>query len=418
MQPAMLSTPLTPPTQFSNPGSPHEASSPIEASSSANLQHYNLIASPVSISDTGSGDHEEKIDTTARLHLHDTSDDDQDADMSDGGVPLSSSPVGVPLTKSISHAEELNAELDLLDVEVMGDDNFNDMFHDQTPISQTPPFFFSDIDDHPGHALDELMYEEPPQQAPGIPETQADLPGAMTNLSQQLQHIQEGQEHGEFAVFQDTQHGTENSTSPFQFVSAPQSNASLIDSTPSTTVQSHSQLLPILSVNGLGGYAVSPPLLETVETQPMVQTPVQPVPPNPSFQNIFHDGSDAVEDDNNSEADQADEVEDQHNMSLADFLTSWARASPWEEESRRRPRGPDLQSVLRQREIENLVPMERSDLQGERCDIQRIDWKDLGITRFEARQMRRQTYKNYMNLRGINTPAWHVSTYFITFLWQ
>jgi len=406
----MLSTPLTPPTQFSTPESPHEASLPPEVSSSENLQHYTSIATPVSISDTGLGDHEERLETASKSHRHDSSDDDQDTDMSDGGVPLLSSPVGEPLSMSISHAEELNAEMDLLDVEVMGDDNFNDMFHDHSPINQAPPFFFTDLDEQPDYVLDGLMYGGPPHLVPEVPETQAGLPAAMSNLSQQLQHIQEGQEHGDFAVFQDTQHATENSTSPFQFVSVPVPNASSISNIQSTTVLSHTQLIPILSINGLGGYAVSPPLLETVEMQPIVQTPVQPVPQVPPFQNVFQNNSDIMADDENSEADQVDEVEDQHNMSLTDFLLSWARASSWEEDSRRRPRGPDLQSVLRQRDMENLEPMERTDLQGERCDIQRIDWKDLGVTRFEARQMRRQTYKNYMNLRGSNTPAWHVST--------
>ena len=379
-------------------------------SSSENPHHYTSIATPVSISDTALGDREEGLEPKASSHIHDISDDDQDTDMSDGGVPLSSSPVAVPLTMTISHAEELNAEMDLLDVEVMGDDNFNDMFHGQSPINHDPPFFFSDMDGQPDHILDDFMYHGPLHLAPEPPETQADLPAAMSNLSQQLQHIQEGQQHGDFAVFQDTQHATENSTSPFQFVSIPIPNASSISNTQSITVQSHTQLLPILSVNGLGGYAVSPPLLGTVETQPVVQTSVQPVPQVPPFQNVFQDNSDVTVDDDNSEADQAGEVEDQHNMSLMDFLVSWARATSWEQDSRRRPRGPDLQSVLRQRDMENPEPMERSDLQGERCDIQRIDWKDLGVTRFEARQMRRQTYKNYMNLRGSNIPAWHVSS--------
>jgi hypothetical protein len=113
-----------------------------------------------------------------------------------------------------------------------------------------------------------------------------------------------------------------------------------------------------------------------------------------------------LEDDQITDADD-DAVDDQINLSFAEFLYNWAHSSLWEEDAKKRPRGPTLPAVESQREMKNTGPMTRKDLRGERCDIQRINWAELGVSRLEARQMRRQTYKNYTNLR---LPLrWHVS---------
>jgi hypothetical protein len=131
---------------------------------------------------------------------------------------------------------------------------------------------------------------------------------------------------------------------------------------------------------------------------------VPPQPPQPQqFASHFAIVDFALDD--VSEADQT-EVEDQSNLSLSEFLYNWGTTSLNNEESKRRPRGPDLPELYKQR-AETPAPVHRADLQGERCDIQRINWEKLGISRLEARQMRRQTYKNYTNLRF--SPQWHVS---------
>lgn len=94
-----------------------------------------------------------------------------------------------------------------------------------------------------------------------------------------------------------------------------------------------------------------------------------------------------------------DNMDDQINLSLAEFLYNWAQSTLREEDAKKRPRGPTIVAVESQRELKSTEPLMRSDLRGERCDIQRINWAEMGVSRLEARQMRRQTYKNYTNLR-------------------
>lgn len=76
-------------------------------------------------------------------------------------------------------------------------------------------------------------------------------------------------------------------------------------------------------------------------------------------------------------------------------------------DTKKRLKGPSLTELYKQRVLDTVKPIKRSQLHGELCDVQRINWKDLGVSRSEARRMRRRTYKNYMNLRFV--PQWHVS---------
>jgi hypothetical protein len=108
---------------------------------------------------------------------------------------------------------------------------------------------------------------------------------------------------------------------------------------------------------------------------------------------------------NSSDTD-PNEVDDQSNLGLGEFLYNWGVSTSLSEESRKRSRGPALPALYRQRS-EKLLPVQVSDLQGDRCDIQRINWKELGVSRLDARQMRRSTYRNYTNLRF--SHQWHVS---------
>jgi hypothetical protein len=97
------------------------------------------------------------------------------------------------------------------------------------------------------------------------------------------------------------------------------------------------------------------------------------------------------------------EGEDQNNLSLGDFLYSWAIVGV-ERISKKRRRGPNLSYVQELRK-EKPKEVKRSSLRGQHCDIQGLDWKRLEISRGDAREMRAQTYRSYVNL---TPPASHV----------
>lgn len=95
------------------------------------------------------------------------------------------------------------------------------------------------------------------------------------------------------------------------------------------------------------------------------------------------------------------------NHGLTDFLYRWARQSrpmpnmirqvgrfPW----------PNKINALSSKEV---TQFSYHDLDGDFCDMQGIDWDDLGVTRREARKRRFLTYKNYVNNEG--SDVWRVS---------
>lgn len=95
------------------------------------------------------------------------------------------------------------------------------------------------------------------------------------------------------------------------------------------------------------------------------------------------------------------QVEVSHdNMTLSDFLFRWSLTI--RSESRKANRGPRLERL---REFGTSMPTEirRTDLRGERCDIQGINWKKLEVKRRDARRMRIASYKNFHNL---TPPPW------------
>ncbi|KAG9247525.1 WD40-repeat-containing domain protein [Calycina marina] len=411
----MLSTPLTPPLQHHILGSPHSTGAPLKLEvSNLDLQQHHSIATPASLGDTGGQDYDDRPELaggspTYCIVYENPSDVDQDTSDGRAAQPPSSA-VFFPNTAA-SYAVELNEELDMLDTEAMGDENYDSMMQNQVSLW---PVDFPDNDPTDHVWDDEPMFDNgPPHQVPELLQIHADLPTAMSNLSQQLQHIQDGQEFGEFG-FPDMPYGTENSTVPFHFDSIPLPvlvpNASL-SNFQSSTVQHPGVSFPgAAGVSGLGVDGVSLPSSQTNE--PQVPLPASILPHAPQAHVYLHNSyifnSDELVDDGNSEAD-PDEVEEQYNMGLADFLNWWARrsSSSWEQEPRRRPSGPDHNSIVAQRDVEQLPPMETKDLQGDHCDIQGINWKELGVSRFEARQMRRRTFTNYTNLRSIVAGPWN-----------
>ncbi|KAH8603068.1 hypothetical protein B0O99DRAFT_588118 [Bisporella sp. PMI_857] len=293
----------------------------------------------------------------------------EDEDMSEGGVELSSSPYGEPLAMTLSHAQALNNELDMLDAELMGPENMADMLNEQFSNGYGQPIFHPDMP----HAQGLLSM-------PNLPVQPSDLPTAMSNLSQQLQQIQTEQEHGEFEAFPDAQHLAENTgvsgnVVPFM------SQQYELDMSLSASMEEGNE-------DGAG--QISLPLLN----QNAVQVTTMP---GPNLDGLDFPSSDIFLD-VILEADQP-EVEEQRNLNLEDFLTQWARATTWDEDPRKRSSGPLYPAILDQRDVQYLQPIERRDLQGERCDIQRLNWEKLGVSRREARQARQQTYSNYTNMR-------------------
>jgi hypothetical protein len=364
-------------------------------------QDHSTIAKPISDADMGLDGQDERPAVGDGLYDEALSDEDQD--MSDGGAAL---------TMTLSHAEQLNAELDMLDAEVMGSENLAGLLMDNHyhPIMiEDGPFNYYDsiADPQESDVYDEDMMDD--ALGPG-PVNLSNLPVAMSAVSQQLQHIQNGQGHANFTPPADAQHGgfQDNSTSPFIFHPLLTTNAGNTGGFAQMEFVSLADITSPQQQSVTLGSPTSPHLWGTEGWEPSPTMGVL-VPTQGHLTVTSHfPSSDMIvlEDDQITDADD-DAVDDQINLSFAEFLYNWAHSSLWEEDAKKRPRGPTLPAVESQREMKNTGPMTRKDLRGERCDIQRINWAELGVSRLEARQMRRQTYKNYTNLR---LPLrWHVS---------
>lgn len=215
-------------------------------------------------------------------------------DMSDGGAPLS---------MTLSHAELLNAEMDMLDAEIMGQDNLDEII--------TANQFASTVEEAFAESYFPGPYAASSNDVNMLGMNDTNLPATMSAVSLQLlQHLEDGQEHGESADEGD-------------------------------------------------GLNMAP---------------------------------------NN--------MQESTNYNLVEFLFSWNQSYSRNDETRRRPRGPAIPALIRQ-QSEKVAPMHLSDLHGDKCDIQRIDWTELGVSRLEARQMRRQTYRNYTSDQDATTRPWH-----------
>ncbi|TAQ83042.1 hypothetical protein B7494_g8634 [Chlorociboria aeruginascens] len=354
--------PLTPSVE-----DPHEA---IDTENGATLDietfphaiHREIsLAMSSNAASAGDSDAETKL---AQQSVSDESDEDQY--MSEGGIALTMTP---------SHAAQLNAEMDMVDVEVMGPANLlaffnNNLIHSNTAIDPLnypfagPQNFEEDL-----HAA----------STEGAVDNTS-LPAAMSEVSQQLQHLQDGQEHPPADASDDGFAHHSTSPSPLHDVSAnspvsavsvsieagPQVNSSQLTSGLAATEEWH-----------IMAFQVSPVELYSASSAPFI----------------------LWEDDMNSDADDF-EVEEQGNLHLGEFLYNWGISSARDEESRRRPvRGPRLPAIHQQRYASNLDPVHVRDLRGDICDFQRINWSDMGVSRADAIKMRRQTYRNYTTLR-------------------
>ncbi|KAK1246835.1 hypothetical protein MKX08_000637 [Trichoderma sp. CBMAI-0020] len=85
------------------------------------------------------------------------------------------------------------------------------------------------------------------------------------------------------------------------------------------------------------------------------------------------------------------------NYGLVDFLRSWAYGNvPLM--SLRLPR-PGIRRVLKQANS-GVERVHYRDLRANGCDMQGLDWDSMNTARYYAREIRRQTYRNYVNRLG------------------
>ena len=97
---------------------------------------------------------------------------DTDSDMSDGGVPF-----------TMSHEERLNAEMNDLDREIMGEENFNDLLNDNhTPVMD------GDVEFDPTTYQDNEMESSAAGDLLGT--ATLNIPAAFATVAAQIQSIQ------------------------------------------------------------------------------------------------------------------------------------------------------------------------------------------------------------------------------------
>lgn len=95
------------------------------------------------------------------------------------------------------------------------------------------------------------------------------------------------------------------------------------------------------------------------------------------------------------------------NLALPEFLRAWARFRVLHP----RPDDPGLTTLdvrrVRDEVHRKVHEVKYAELEGDRYDIQGLNWKALQTTRKAARERRRVSYKNYVNRDG--SDRWHVS---------
>lgn len=340
---------------------------------------------------------------------------DEDQDMSDGDVILAT---------TSSHDEPLNSELDAIDSEIMGPENMEALFlesniqsnlnYHNTPFHYPPhsaQYFPDEYSDYLEQA-DEGMLNG---SLPAAPDT-ASLPEAMSQVSEQLQHIQDGQAHGGFGDGLEEQQAhfhQENSIESLPLPFSPNFDAEISEELPQSNFVSMFDVSTFNPPAVAVGSTNAPHLWDTEGWTPSPATDV--ISSHDHEGHFLFSSSQAAtgDDDATSEADQ-NEVDEQFNLSLWDFLLRWDISFPTNGNSKKLPRGPDIASV-REQHMNKPRTIQISDLNGEKCDIQGINWDELRVSRLAARQMRRQTYKNYTNLRI--TVQRHVSDAYLSGHW-
>ncbi|CAH0001068.1 unnamed protein product [Clonostachys byssicola] len=91
------------------------------------------------------------------------------------------------------------------------------------------------------------------------------------------------------------------------------------------------------------------------------------------------------------------EITGSQNYGLLDFLRYWARYG-----ANHQKKDPDFQIPNIHRMMDHISRsvsrVSYSDLNGDKCDMQGLDWESMGVTRTTARITRNKVYKNYTNI--------------------
>jgi hypothetical protein len=398
----MLQNPLTPPYGDSTATS-HNIENVLRADteSVADSSVFNaMISTPTS--------NTSKHETPAMEDGEDSDDSiEEDQDMSDGGATLTMSHTYIQ--QQNTGLAQLQGGLDGLEEhidEAGAEDLYGLESGSASPSSITPTTLHVESVSNavPSNVNGPSMDIDQPPAILG----HAVLPTTLSAVSLQLQHLQDGLVHMEAEMAADDQEGAFANipsnpsfplflTSPFTSLAESSAFSSTgAASDMDTSAAGESQNL----MNSQGVVHAPPPdsILWEETAFPYMGAEVETTAIPPQHPPPFLDIPDNV-----SDADQ-DDVEDHYNLSLGEFLYNWGRSAQLSDQHRKR-RVPHLSSVIKQREIEILEPVRRSDLQGEICDVQRINWAELGVSRREAKEMRMRLYNNYRNVR----PGHHIT---------
>jgi hypothetical protein len=331
--------------------------------------------------------------------LYHASDDDEDAEMSDGGVQID---------MSSAHTQQLNNEMDMVDAEVMGpynvaaittsttfhtgilqDDDSSEDFTEYTPEEDTAESSYDIAEE------DELDHED---EDDGFVPQAAHISDPMSAVSQQLQSLQDVQEDDEFPTSA-MLHGSDQHHSINPFPSLPpisellddQDSLPVLHDAPSTVYHSGAPAPgSLLGVNIAGQGLDLGQISSDVDWG-------------------GHWDSDGEGDEDSVTHANTLQVDDAHALDLRNFLYAWVHWSTNQKSSSKKKRKKEeFPNIAYLDLLSEELPIEtcRSDLHGDVCDFQGLNWTKIEVERIEARRMRLRTYKNYTNLK---IPVWHVS---------
>ncbi|TGO15471.1 hypothetical protein BTUL_0040g00790 [Botrytis tulipae] len=431
----MLSAPLTPPYGDSADNIENDSTNGRMLTGGSDSSYTNqpfALATPTSTSSMMFNESSEEYTPGGRSFSEDMM-EDSDQDMSDGGAPLTTIP---------SHAEEPTTDMDPGDSENTYNNDPVGLHDDSQSQLSANPFYtqsFLEEFDMPSE-LGGSLYPYGAYIPLPLPEAinTTDLPAVMSEVSQQLQHIQDGQEHGDSESAPDEHHDMfinhNQSTPPASYVQTILMPDSLFEEDESLItwydLSAGGALLALAAIleedeesvdQGIDYVAPHEVYHDADHVAPYKTdqdvdhvTPYETdqdadhVTPYETDQDVDHVIPHENDLDINHDAHNLDEtvanqaqVDRQSNMNFGGFLRDWATSFARRGTNNSKPSQAAITAHIL---AENFEPMRRCDLQGEECDIQRIDWTDLGVTRLEARQRRRAIYKNYTNLVYPNRP--------------
>ncbi|KAH6671275.1 WD40-repeat-containing domain protein [Halenospora varia] len=390
----MLPNPLTPPHNDSpSTFETYDGATVAMETNAGPISTGIFVTTPVSVGTDFEAQHESLYtDSLPVLHSYTSNDDDQD--MSDGGAPLSF---------AFSNMQQVNAGMNQADIALgIGPEDFTGLLHNAQYSAADDEDIYFNPDSFPSpDGYDQDMpdpivdFGEADIVHPVM--NNANLPTSMSEVSLQLEQLQGQQQHADLEMAPEEHGGIQHlGTPPLPLPCIPplietdngSGSVAQVDYISLAEVSSMNDIPPATAAAGL---QANPHIWETDESATISTLDSLVADMNQDAELLeWGDGSDA-------DADEL-EVPDHRNSTLAEFLSRWARRRDPQES--KRFRYPDLSSLHEQGMIEGLEPMRRCDLQGEYCDIQRINWNALGVSRFEAKEVRRQSYVNYANINS------------------